>query len=426
MPSLNVVNYIGQAIESVLQQTLTGIEVLCVDAGSDDGTLEIIREYVSADSRVKLILSDKKSYGYQMNLGIRAAIGEYIGIVETDDYVLPNMYETLYNVATKYNLDFVKSDYKKFWWDEEYSSYIKSAPSPEHYNAVIGDDERERFFEYSSLNWTGIYRRDYLIKNDIWHNETPGASYQDIGFWLLNMSYAKRAMWINEAFYMYRQSNPGASMKNRGKMLCSMEEYDRVLGILRDRGSLQAYYECLILKQMDYHVTFNRIEDSIKKQYLNELAKVYATEREEIRGYELKPYQGSYFTWVGEAVTNRDELCDSIIRENSRVKNIIVGRKNIYLYGAGQVASSIFMQLYALGYWEDVKKTVVTSFAGDKNFYKKDIVEYEDIKDRINKDDLIILGLGKKNRDEVINMLHGDGFYNVLVPEEIEGLIYII
>ena len=81
MPSLNVVEYIDECIKSVLNQTLTDIEILCVDAGSEDGTWEKLEQYASNDVRVKLIRSERKSYGYQMNLGIKAAKGEYIGIV---------------------------------------------------------------------------------------------------------------------------------------------------------------------------------------------------------------------------------------------------------------------------------------------------------------------------------------------------------
>ena len=95
MPSLNVVQYIQECMESVVRQTLSDIEIICVDAGSTDGTLEILQEFAKKDQRMSIIVSDKKSYGYQMNLGLKAAKGEYIGIVETDDFIEPNMYEDL-------------------------------------------------------------------------------------------------------------------------------------------------------------------------------------------------------------------------------------------------------------------------------------------------------------------------------------------
>ena len=86
MPSLNVRPYIEQCMDSVLGQTLKDIEVICVDAGSDDGTRQILDQYAARDKRVKVLDSDRKSYGYQVNLGFDNASGQYLGIVETDDY----------------------------------------------------------------------------------------------------------------------------------------------------------------------------------------------------------------------------------------------------------------------------------------------------------------------------------------------------
>ena len=114
MPSLNVVLYIRECIESVIHQTLKDIEIICIDAGSTDGTLEILEEYAQSDKRIRLLHSKKKSYGYQMNLGLKEAKGDYIGIVETDDYILPGMYEELYAYAVGHDAEFVKSDFDVF------------------------------------------------------------------------------------------------------------------------------------------------------------------------------------------------------------------------------------------------------------------------------------------------------------------------
>lgn len=100
IPSLNVAPYIEECLQSVINQSLKDIEIICIDANSTDGTLEILKDYAKKDSRIKLIVSEKKSYGYQMNLGLKAARGEYIGIVESDDYIKPLMFERLYRVAT--------------------------------------------------------------------------------------------------------------------------------------------------------------------------------------------------------------------------------------------------------------------------------------------------------------------------------------
>ena len=111
MPSLNVGPFIRECIDSAVNQTLTDIEILCVDAGSTDGTAEILQEYAAKDSRVHFIHSDVRSYGYQMNLGLDAATGEYIGILETDDWTEPNQFEKMYEAAKAQDADLVKSNY---------------------------------------------------------------------------------------------------------------------------------------------------------------------------------------------------------------------------------------------------------------------------------------------------------------------------
>ena len=97
IPSLNSQDYIKQCVESVIGQTLEDIEILCIDAGSDDKTLEILNQLAAEDSRITIFNSDKRSYGYQMNIGLDNSNGEYIAIVESDDFIEKNMLADLYD-----------------------------------------------------------------------------------------------------------------------------------------------------------------------------------------------------------------------------------------------------------------------------------------------------------------------------------------
>ena len=128
MPSLNVASYMRQCLRSVLEQTLEDIEVVAVDAGSTDGTLEILQEYVAADRRISVIQSDKRSYGYQVNVGLEAAQGEYISIVETDDRIADDMYEMLYAVARDHAREDIGivpiyNGHMEIWGQEEENLY---------------------------------------------------------------------------------------------------------------------------------------------------------------------------------------------------------------------------------------------------------------------------------------------------------------
>lgn len=231
MPSLNVYPYIRQCMESVVSQTLKEIEIICVDAGSTDGTLEILKEYETFDSRVHIIQSDKKSYGYQMNLGICAASGEYIGIIETDDWAETQMFERLWQIACENDVDVVKSNY--FWYytkpEEKNVKFenLKNCP----YNQIFDTKEAIPAFSAAPSIWSGIYRRQMLIDNQIRFNEAPGGAWVDNPFMLETLLRAKTICWMPEAFYCYRQTNPNASSFIKD---CSMpfERTSEMLGFL--------------------------------------------------------------------------------------------------------------------------------------------------------------------------------------------------
>lgn len=241
MPSLNVVRYIRECIETVLSQTMEEIEVLCIDAGSTDGTLEILEEYAGKDSRVRLIKSDKKSYGYQMNLGLKEAVGEYIGVVETDDFILPEMYEELYAFAGKNNADYVKSDFDIFTTLED-GQRIFLKYSLKKYSGIIYDaiytpqDFLMRKQTIDIFIWNGIYKRDFLLEKGIWFQETPGAAFQDCGFRYQVVLNAERGFFLEGSFYRYRRDNVNSSTYNSKCVLFNLAECKNLLRIAAKAG----------------------------------------------------------------------------------------------------------------------------------------------------------------------------------------------
>lgn len=285
MPSLNVVNYIGNCIESVVQQSMTDIELICVDAGSTDGTFEIIQEYAKHYSNIKVIKSDIKSYGYQVNLGMNHAEGEYIGIVETDDIINHRMYEKLYDVAQKYSVDVVKADFCKFVInDGEMIKTEEKIAKPFMYNRVLSHDEClvDIITSASLYTWAGIYRKAFLFDNNIKHNESLGASYQDNGFWFLTMSRAKTVYFLNESLYMLRRDNPNSSIFNKDKAFVIFDEYDYVLSqisLWEDKKEILPLFWWARFGATRYH--YRRVANKYKKDFIRKFHDVY------LEAYEL-------------------------------------------------------------------------------------------------------------------------------------------
>lgn len=117
MPTYKVEEYFQQCIESVLNQTLKDIEIIPVDDGSPDKCGEIMDYYAEKDHRVKPIHQKNGGYGKAVNSGFDKASGKYVAIVETDDFIEPNMLEVLYKAAEKHQANVVKAGFKKLYQD---------------------------------------------------------------------------------------------------------------------------------------------------------------------------------------------------------------------------------------------------------------------------------------------------------------------
>ena len=107
LPVHNTKRYIQQCIDSILNQTYDDIEILAIDSSTDE-TTDIIKEYIDKTDKIRHIIDPNGSYGYKLNLGIAEAEGEYLAIVDSDDYIMPDMLATLLSEVEKNNLDFVK------------------------------------------------------------------------------------------------------------------------------------------------------------------------------------------------------------------------------------------------------------------------------------------------------------------------------
>ena len=221
IPTYNVEEYLEECMDSVVRQTLQDIEIICINDGSTDGSLEILKRYAQNDKRIIIVDKENGGYGIGMNIGLDKATGEYIGIVEPDDFVPLNMYEDLYNIAEKENLDFVKADFYRFKRSDNGNMdlvYNHLSKNEEDYNVVFNPSTDPKTLLYIMNTWSGIYRRSFLEEYHIRHNETPGASFQDNGFFWQTFIYAKRAMIINKPYYMNRRDNPNSSVHNPDKV----------------------------------------------------------------------------------------------------------------------------------------------------------------------------------------------------------------
>ena len=287
IPTYNVVNYLCECMESVVNQTLRDIEIICINDGSTDGSLKILREYADRDERVILIDKKNEGYGVGMNTGMDIATGEYIGIVEPDDFVPLTMYEDLYNIAKENELDFVKADFYRFTRDARTGElnlvYNRLDSSGENYNQVICPFEKPYVTKFIMNTWSGIYRRKFIEEHRIRHNTTPGAAFQDNGFFWQTFMYAKRCMFLDRPYYMNRRDNPNSSVKNKEKVYCMNIEYDFIRDIFMQKENEKLWdrfkYYFNYKRYFSYLFTLGRISKEFKRGYVERISREFKRAR---------------------------------------------------------------------------------------------------------------------------------------------------
>ncbi len=347
MPSYNVVKYIKTCMESVLAQTLTGLEILLIDAGSTDGTLDILQEYADRDGRIRLIHSEKKSYGYQVNMGIRMAQGEYIGIVETDDFIEPDMYETLYGAAQKNDVDYVKGLGKAYREIAEGMTVERPLRCPiidtSMFGMVLDPREHPKLVYSDRFLWLGLYKAAFA--KTLHFNETPGAAYQDIGFMLQVHSRAQKAVYVNQYVYHYRLDNTAASSYDEKAFLFLTQECSYKERFLRDLPDIWRKYSAL--KLLDQ--TLARFHQMAFSQHFWQDAE---KDIEEIRTHLDGLYQNDVIqmgdmdarTWAGLQIflESPESLYASCrygylaATYGVRLLNRKIGKKEVIIFGGGK------------------------------------------------------------------------------------------
>ncbi len=269
VPCYNVEKYLPECLGSIVNQTLRDIEIICINDGSTDSTLDIIKSYAEQDKRIVIIDKPNEGYGKSMNRGLDAATGEYIAIVESDDWVDTNMFETLVKLADTNKVDVVKSNFYEYTTENGKKNLKVNIVPAWDCGRVINPRRETGVFWMPPSIWAAIYRRNFLKKYDIRFLETPGASYQDTGFNFKVWAMAERAFLTSDAFLHYRCDNANSSVKSSGKVFCVCDEWDEIDRFLGQYPNIKKGVTKLIphIKLGSYLWNLDRLTDDARKQF---------------------------------------------------------------------------------------------------------------------------------------------------------------
>lgn len=292
VPIYNVEKYLRQCLESLVNQTLREIEIICLNDGSTDSSLDIIKEFAQDDERIVIVDKKNSGYGDSMNQGLKKATGEYIAIVESDDFIELDALEKLYKLAKTHDAEVVRANYYRYKGgkDKKYS-YVEAADA-----GRIIDPVRHTwvFYQIPSI-WSAIYKREFLEKNGIEFLPTPGASYQDTGFNFKVWASAHRVYFTTEAFLHYRLDNEASSVNNPGKVFNVNYEYAEIEKFLKERKLFDQLGPIMeIAKFGAYHWNINRLSPKLLPGFLKKVKEEYSEARAQdllVEEYSAGPEQ---------------------------------------------------------------------------------------------------------------------------------------
>ncbi|TDG00318.1 glycosyltransferase family 2 protein [Paenibacillus piri] len=216
VPVYNLEQYVGRALDSLLEQTLRSIEIIVVNDGSTDGSGTVAEAYARNDGRIKVVHKTNGGVSSARNTGLELAQGEYVTFVDPDDFIDRRAYEHMYDTASQTGCDIVICG---FSYVSEANLAGESARLPIIANVVLGKQEiREQIWYnllYSDMDagvWNKLYRRDLLGRHRIRFDETVLFT-EDHLFNLVAFTYAGHAIYIPEPFYRYVVSIPNSASK---------------------------------------------------------------------------------------------------------------------------------------------------------------------------------------------------------------------
>ena len=269
MPVYNAEKYLREAMDSVINQSLRDIQIICVNDGSTDNSLNIIKEYAEKDARIKIIDKENQGYGATVNRGFAEAEAEFVAIFEPDDILDRTIYEKLYTYAVKNNLDVVKCNFYNYWSKIKKfnrSGLIKKCARKDPFEPK---DNLKIFTCHASV-WAGIYRKSFIEKNNIKFLETPGASFQDMSFNFKVIALSPKIALLKEPLLYYRQDNPNSSINNPKKIYCVCDEYDELTRFLNEHDDLKKLFNTqkLVNQYKAYKWNMKRLNKEFHQEFL--------------------------------------------------------------------------------------------------------------------------------------------------------------
>lgn len=274
VPIYNVEKYLKCCLESLVKQVFSGdYEIICINDGSTDDSLKIIKEYESLYSNVRVIDQENKGLSGARNSGIKISRGDYIIFLDSDDYLKDeNAIDIMYRQAIEHKLDIVIVDFE-YNFEQKTKNYRLNRSNVIKNKILSGQvffDEGIRTKSISSVVWNKMYKRDFIEQNKLYFIE--GILHEDMEYTPRALYKANKVKYVDKVLIAYRQRE--GSIMSSNKQRNKAKDYVTIIESLEDMyyefktqslSNQIAYIYIKLLGELREVVDREYIKDSVKK-----------------------------------------------------------------------------------------------------------------------------------------------------------------
>ena len=400
IPVYNTENYLGKTIESVLAQTYSDLEIILVDDGSTDSSGKLCDQYAQDDPRLKVIHQENQGLKCARLAGIQASNGRYICFSDSDDWVEQDYVQWLAVDAFEYGADITTGAYISDNEGQEINNFTM-APK----QLLQPKDAMLTMFKQELFNWTmcnKLYKRELFDGVDA--GPFPDESYGEDTYFNYKLFSKAQSVFYNGSFAYHYVVRKG-SMMQQGfdkRMFIYVKQWTEIYDTAMKVGDTEIA-EAVLKLLADTGIT--HVISGFKYYGRDDDDTLQALDAIKTRLKREPVEHGLYKQLVWYLRTPSQQMTFLAERTNLLEQNV-TPESNIFLYGAGKIAFEvgIFLEESGIDY-----KVVVSEAKKNEIFRDRRVYSFEDVD--IKKDDLIILGLSQRNKDQVTDKLAD---YNVL------------
>lgn len=254
IPVYNAEKYLKECLGSILNNTLKDIEVICVDDGSTDNSLKMLKEYSEHDKRIRILTQENSGAAIARNAGIEAAEGQYLYFLDSDDFVDNNIFEKLYKQITKYNADICLCGRKNYDEQTKITRIQKEAivkhriPNKKCFTPL---DVKNNLLQICSIAcFTKLYKSEFIQRNNIRFQNLRTCN--DVFFNFSTLILASSITYVDEPLVISRRNRIGALSSNRGNYCENIVlALKATMQLLVDKNLFDTYKEMFYKKAVE-------------------------------------------------------------------------------------------------------------------------------------------------------------------------------